>query len=412
MSNELIQSVEDHVRKLFKEKSPAENVFHDLAYTLEQVDTAKDFADKMKLSADDKTIILISSWFLNTGYFDKAENVNSESADYAEKYLMDKNVDSVIIDKVKSAVLAASRTALPASKLEEIICDIDSQYLGQKSFEERGELLLLEFEKRNNKFLPDIEWLEYIINLFTSSKYFTKFAKENYGEQRLANLSKIQKKLKKKISKKKNLLIKEKKIDLEKKKLENKKETGKKAERGIETMFRNVMRTHVSFSALADNKANIMISVNTLLLTAIIAVLARKLDSNPHLIIPTIILTVVSLTTLIYAVLVTRPQINTGVFTKDDIQNKKANLLFFGNFYNMNLDDFSWGMWEMLDDRDYLYNSMIKDFYFLGQVLGKKYKYLRVCYSLFMYGLILSVLAFAVAIALYPYGTSLGPIIE
>jgi hypothetical protein len=93
--------------------------------------------------------------------------------------------------------------------------------------------------------------------------------------------------------------------------------TDKQVIRGIETMFRNVMRTHVEFSGMADSKANIMISVNTLLLTAIIAILARKLDTNPHLILPTaLITTVVSLVTLIYAVVVTRPKITSGIFTK------------------------------------------------------------------------------------------------
>ena len=139
----------------------------------------------------------------------------------------------------------------------------------------------------------------------------------------------------------------------------------KKSDRGIETMFRNVMRTHVSFSSMADGKASIMISVNTLLLGAIFTILASKLDANPYLIIPSVVLTIVSLTTLVFAVLVTRPSISSGVFTRKDIENKDTNLLFFGNFHKMNLDDFTWGMTEMMEDKNYLYGSMIKDFSFV-----------------------------------------------
>jgi hypothetical protein len=40
---------------------------------------------------------------------------------------------------------------------------------------------------------------------------------------------------------------------------------------------------------------------------------------------------------------------------------------------------------------------MIKDIYFLGVVLARKYKFLRWSYSIFMYGLIAAILAFAVA---------------
>ena len=72
-------------------------------------------------------------------------------------------------------------------------------------------------------------------------------------------------------------------------------------------------------------------------------------------------------------------------------------LLFFGNFHGMSLQDYNWGMTEMLGDKEYMNNSMIKDNYFLGVVLAKKYKYLRIAYNIFMYGLILTVIAFAVS---------------
>lgn len=167
-------------------------------------------------------------------------------------------------------------------------------------------------------------------------------------------------------------------------------------------MFRNTVRTHVEFSGLADGKANIMISINTLIIGAIVTVLIRKLDVNPQLIIPTFMLLVVSLVCIIFAVLVTRPKITTGRFTKDDIQKKRTNLLFFGNFYNMDLKDFEWGMNEMMNDKEFLYGSMIKDFYFLGQVLGRKYRYLRICYTIFMFGLIASVIAYIIAFMITP----------
>jgi hypothetical protein len=101
-------------------------------------------------------------------------------------------------------------------------------------------------------------------------------------------------------------------------------------------------------------------------------------------------------------VFVTRPNVTSGLFTKEDIESKKTNLLFFGNFFKMPLTDFQWGMDKMMSDKEYLYGSMVKDFYFLGQVLGRKYKYLRICYTIFMYGLIISVLAYTIAFILNP----------
>jgi hypothetical protein len=70
--------------------------------------------------------------------------------------------------------------------------------------------------------------------------------------------------------------------------------------------------------------------------------------------------------------------------------------LFFGNFYRMEVEDYQRAMNQMMKDGEYLYNSMIKDIYFLGTVLAKKYKYLRISYTIFMWGLIIAVVAFAV----------------
>jgi hypothetical protein len=113
--------------------------------------------------------------------------------------------------------------------------------------------------------------------------------------------------------------------------------------------------------------------------------------------IPTVMLVAVCLSAMTFAILATRPSISGGEFTEDDIRQKKANLLFFGNFYRMKHEDYQWGMNELLKDKEYLYNSMIKDIYFLGVVLAKKYRYLRIAYTIFMWGLIATVIAFIIA---------------
>jgi len=51
----------------------------------------------------------------------------------------------------------------------------------------------------------------------------------------------------------------------------------------------------------------------------------------------------------------------------------------------------------MMQDRDYLYGSLTKDLYFLGLVLNRKYSLLRLTYTVFMIGIVVSVIAFALA---------------
>jgi hypothetical protein len=188
-------------------------------------------------------------------------------------------------------------------------------------------------------------------------------------------------------------------------KLRKKLDKGSRPDRGIETMFRTTLENHINLSGMADTKANIMISINTIILSIVVSVLFRKLEDFPHLVVPTLILVFTCLTAIVMAILATRPNIAEGKFTREDILNKKTNLLFFGNFHNMALKDYEWGMREMMKDYDYLYGSMIKDIYFLGKVLAKKYKFIRLSYTIFMFGFVASIVTFLILTMVYyqPY---------
>ena len=115
------------------------------------------------------------------------------------------------------------------------------------------------------------------------------------------------------------------------------------------------------------------------------------------MIIPTSILLSVCVITMVFSILATRPTLPEGTFTQADIDSRKVNLLFFGNFYRMNFDDYDAGMRQMMNDRDFLYGSLTRDVYSQGIVLGKKYSLLRKGYTVFMYGIIASVIAFFIA---------------
>ena len=144
-----------------------------------------------------------------------------------------------------------------------------------------------------------------------------------------------------------------------------------------------------------------MITVNSIILSAIISILLRKLDENSYLMIPSFMLLASSVITMIFSIVATRPSIPNGYFSKKDLEEKKVNLLFFGNFYRMSLPEYKEGMEMMMADEDFLYGSLIMDGYAQGKVLGRKYRLLRISYNVFMFGLILSVLAFIIAVTFY-----------
>jgi hypothetical protein len=168
-------------------------------------------------------------------------------------------------------------------------------------------------------------------------------------------------------------------------------------------MFRGTLKNHITLSDIADTKANILLSVNAIIVSLVLSNLVSKLDnkSNDYLIWPTVIFVLFTVASMILSVLATRPNVTGGKFTKEDVANQKVNLLFFGNFHKMSLEDFEWAMGEMMQDRDYLYSSMKKDLYFLGKVLDKKYKILRTTYTVFIVGIVISVISFAIAFKFY-----------
>jgi hypothetical protein len=165
----------------------------------------------------------------------------------------------------------------------------------------------------------------------------------------------------------------------------------------IETLLRVTANNDHRLSDMADNKAQILITVNSIIISAIISLLLRNLKDNPFLVLPSYILLSVSLFTMILAILATRPSIPMGKFTAKDVANKKVNLLFFGNFYKMKLDDYAKGMKSILNDQEYLYNSLIKDVYSQGVILGRKYRLLRAAYNVFMFGLIVAILTYIIS---------------
>ncbi len=237
----------------------------------------------------------------------------------------------------------------------------------------------------------DIKTLEFLEN----HKYYTSYCIELLTKGKQENIERLRSKLvEETVKNDSSTLFGNEKDDDPK----TSRQTSNLISKGIQTMLRLASGNHLRLSEMADRKANILISVNAIIISVSISVLFRKFETDPFLVIPTIIFLTSSVTTIVLSILATRPTVTGGKFSKEDITNKKVNLLFFGNFYKATLEDYKWGMSVMMRDPEYLYGSLIKDVYYLGVVLGKKYKLLRIAYNIFMAGIVISVIAFTIAV--------------
>jgi predicted metal-dependent HD superfamily phosphohydrolase len=400
----LLSDIESHIGQQYREQQDPRNIYHNVQHIQEVVSAVITISGFYGMTEEERFPIIAAAWFHDLAYmYTGPENHEQNSAVMARKYLEVKGVDDAIIKAVEGCIMATRIPQEPHTLGEKIMADADLFHFGKAIFQEKNDLLKKETELLTGSEITNVEWRANTLRFMESHQYFTEFAKQELQPAKEIYFRDLKKRHEKKLAKMEQKAAIEASgeapavvpIKLDKKK---KKKDDNRPSRGIETLFRLTSRNHMELSALADNKAGVMISVNSIIISVILSVLLGKLEDYPYLILPTICLLLVNIVTIIFAILATRPKIVGGDFTQEDIDNRKINLLFFGHFNKMTLENYQSGILQMISDKDYLYSSLTKDIYYLGMVLGKKYKYLRHSYTIFMYGLIFSVVAFAVAV--------------
>lgn len=389
--SDLLSKVESRQLQFFQSRGDTPYVYHNLPHTQKVVAAATEIANHYQLSERDFFVVVAAAWFHDAGYYSDCENHEAKGASLAEAYLRELGLPEADIEAVKKCILATRMPQSPGNLLEQIVCDADLYHLGTDQFPDNNKLLRREMEMRKGQPISGTEWRRNTIRLLESHHYFTDYARVLLADRKKAHLEILKAKDAAKSNKEKAAAVTEEKLETQN--AGNK----KRPDRGIETMFRITSNNNQRLSDMADNKAQIMITVNSIILSAVLSILLRKLEEYSYLAWPTYLILTVSVLTIIFSILATRPNLLPGIFTRQDLDEKKVNLLFFGNFYKMKLDEYAAGMREVMEDRDFLYGTLIRDVYSQGVVLGRKYKLLRISYNIFMYGLIASVLAFVAA---------------
>ncbi|NCP90091.1 MAG: HD domain-containing protein [Flavobacteriales bacterium] len=380
--SKIVQNASQYVLEYLNKHLKASFIYHNYKHAHYVVSKIEEIILSKNLSEDEKEIVLLAGWFHDIGYtVDKAKHEDHSMA-IAKSYLEAQSYDTDKTTQVLDCINATKLHESPNNTLEEIVFDADFAHLADTNYESIAENLRLEFANNNCGIYSNETWLQENIKLFNSHKYYTKYANLHWNSVKNENLKTLHKKLKKQIKKEKNKTY-----------------SDNRSERSVDTLFRVTLKNHITLSDIADTKANILLSVNAIIISMALSTLIPKFDNpaNAFLIYPTIIFVFFSVASMILSVLATRPSVTSGTFTKEDVTNKKVNLLFFGNFHKMTLSEFQIGIDQVMNDKDYLYSSMSKDLYFLGKVLARKYQILRWTYTIFMIGIIISVIAFAIS---------------
>ena len=395
--NALLIDTESYVRGLFKQHNHANLVFHNLEHTQSVVERVHEIAAHYKIPDKELLELSIAAWFHDTGHLITDPSGHEEkSVALMEEFIRTKTDDDEIINKIAALIRITKFPPSPKSLQEMIICDADTYHFGLQDFKQTNKAMKKELILRNMNTMV-MDWEKNSLDLLEKHQFYTTYCIGLLQKGKEKNIRKLNKKL----NKIEGTNVSETLVEPGDTKNETNKRKNTLLSRGIQTMLRLTSENHVELSNMADGKASILISVNAIIISVILSVLIRRIEVETHLTIPTFIFLASSLATIIIAIMATRPKISQGNFSREDILNKNTNLLFFGNFYSTRVSEYQWAMNTMMRDPDYLYSSLIMDIHQLGVVLARKYKLIRLAYTVFMIGIFISVIAFIIAIMVH-----------
>ncbi len=174
----------------------------------------------------------------------------------------------------------------------------------------------------------------------------------------------------------------------------------KSTSRGIQTLYRSTFRTQINLIQIADNKANMIIGINAMIITVLMGIISTGIifsvensERNTALIFPLVLIILTSLITAVLAIRAAKPRLLKAKHLHD-ASPEKTSLLFFGNIWNISTEEYISRMEKLMESPKDVYQCMMIDIHNQARVLQRKYELLRMAYIVFMVGFTISIVAF------------------
>ncbi|MFZ1676142.1 MAG: Pycsar system effector family protein [Saprospiraceae bacterium] len=385
---DIITSAEDHVRHIFEQKIPSDiYTYHNWVHTTQVRDEVLVLARQAGVTNGDLEMLNLAALFHDVGFSEAYSGHEERSIKIAKDFLSAHRYPQDKIDAIVQYIEVTKIDVKPQNKLESLMKDADTSSLGKSHFQIYTNSLRKELNTLQNTVLSKKDWAKTNLRFLDEHEYYSDAGRERYAEKKAENRRLL-------VNELTQIDVKpEEKDKASKPKKEDKLKTISNS-KSAQNQFKTALRNHISLSSMADNKANNMVSINGLIIGFALPLLGKQIPDNKYLLIPTVMLLIVTLTSMVFAILATRPIHMKGVSSMESILSKKSNLFFFGNYWRMSFDDYATGMDATIADEEIMNATIMRDLFFLGKTLGLKYSYLRYCYSIFMFGIISTVLAF------------------
>ncbi len=383
--NDLVQKASEHVFELFRSAKPeVPLVYHGFRRTRELVDACKDVAKGCKLADGDVDVVLLAAWFHDAGFAAGFDADRRRSVEICREFLVRHEGRKSLADRVIACLDGPDGARRqPERALQDVLHDGLLIQLAHKNYLEDSELLRLELERRKGRLYSDVEGTQHCISFIDSHPYRTRYAQLEYNDRRAANLVRLHKMLRRQVEEAGEERAEQAKIS---------KGVGKT----VESIFYYLTKIQVGLVGLADRRTSTMIHVNAIMISIVIGLLLRRIESERYLLAPTLVLLMVNLVAIFVSIYSMRSA--RASMLRDEARVHDANLLLFTNDVALSLPEYFERMNRMALDVPGLQKAMIEHLYFVRRMLSDRQRALRITYDIFIYGLALSLIVFAVAL--------------
>ena len=402
---EITRRAEDFVVELFASKEHELLLFHSLAKIKQIVEWVCDIAEFEKLTKEQTEVATVAAWFLYTGYLFDYLHHRTNSLKNVEDFFEANPEFKKDTAKVLSTLESVSRNNVHPSIEARVLSDASTYFLAADDF-----LLAVKYNRQERNYFvkPKINkrsFFQNTLNYLNEHEFHTDYGKGKFEKGKLKNIARIKaimaSQLQDELPQNNRELIEEMRQEL--KKINQKVEKRIVSTRGYDSLYRITGRNQITLSGIADNKANILITLNTLIVSAVITFVLVRIDEFEYLLFPTIITILFSLASIAFAVVSASPQLRPGTFSKEAFLKKQESLIFYGNFYKMDYQDYEDAIRAMITDQELLFSNLSRDQFALGKILGRKFKQLNMSFTIFLIGITFSSLSFIITILLNRY---------
>ncbi len=167
----LFPALEKSVVERFK-AAPAWLTYHHLAHTLDVARQAERIAGAEGIEEHEILLLKVAALFHDIGYPEGPKNHEERGCAFFSSEAALWNFSNEEIEQINQIILATRMPQTPKSKLEEIICDADLDYLGRDDFFSLGKELKKEF-LHFNIVKNDDEWRGNQLRFLEKHRYFT-----------------------------------------------------------------------------------------------------------------------------------------------------------------------------------------------------------------------------------------------